>query len=230
MSNGPCVLVIDDDLQIRRYLRTSLATRGYHVIEAPSGTEGLATARRHHPDVILLDLGLGDMDGLTVLRELREWSVVPVIVLSVQDAQETKVELLDAGADDFLTKPFGTQELLARLRSVRRHFQLADKSAIFEQAPLRVDLAHRRVWRLGVPVELTDTEYALLRLFLQHIGRVLTHGEILRELWGPDEDDRLHYLRAYVARLRRKIELDPAIPSLIVTEPGVGYRFGQLPG
>ncbi len=226
MAEGPCVLVIDDDVQIRRYLKVSLATQGYQVIESASGGDGLATAHRHHPDVILLDLGLGDMDGLEVLRSLRGWSMVPVIVLSVRSAQEDKVAVLDAGADDYLTKPFGTQELMARLRSVRRHFQLSDKTAVFDHPPLRVDLEQRLVWSAGEPVDLSDTEYALLRYFVQHAGKLLSQSEILREIWGPDSLNKIHYLRTYITRLRRKVELDPANPTLILTEPGVGYRLG----
>lgn len=220
-------MVIDDEIQIRRYLRTCLGAAGYVVLEAPTGTAGLTLAGRARPDIVILDLGLPDADGLTVLRQLRERSPVPVIVLSVRDSEDDKVALLDAGADDYLTKPFGESELLARLRATRRHFQLENKAPVFETALLKIDLEKRQVWRDGEHLQLTNTEYALLRLFVQNLGRVLTHRQLLREVWGPDFVDDLHYLRAYVRSLRRKLEADPANPTLITTEPGVGYRFAE---
>ena len=219
------MLVIEDDAQIRRFLRISLSAEGYHVSEASSGGEGLTLAARAHPDIVILDLGLPDVEGLEVLEDLREWTQVPVMVLTVRDSEEEKVELLDAGADDFLTKPFGTQELLARLRAIRRHLHQVDRSAVAEGIGLRIDADRRQVFLNDEPLALTGTEYALLRLFLQNAGRVLTHGQILREVWGPEHEDDVHYLRAYVASLRRKIELDPANPKTLVTEPGVGYRL-----
>lgn len=225
MAAGPRVLVIEDDSQIRRFLRISLSAEGYHVSEASSGSEGLTLASRAHPDIVILDLGLPDVEGLEVLEALREWTQVPVMVLTVRDSEEEKVELLDAGADDFLTKPFGTQELLARLRAIRRHLHQVDRSAVAEGIGLRIDPDCRQVFLNDEPLALTGTEYALLRLFLQNAGRVLTHGQILREVWGPEHEDDVHYLRAYVASLRRKIELDPANPKTLVTEPGVGYRL-----
>ncbi len=219
------MLVIEDDAQIRRFLRISLSAEGYHVSEASSGGEGLTLAARAHPDIVILDLGLPDVEGIEVLEDLREWTQVPVMVLTVRDSEEEKVELLDAGADDFLTKPFGTQELLARLRAIRRHLHQVDRSAVAEGIGLRIDADRRQVFLNDEPLALTGTEYALLRLFLQNAGRVLTHGQILREVWGPEHEDDVHYLRAYVASLRRKIELDPANPKTLVTEPGVGYRL-----
>lgn len=219
------MLVIEDDPQIRRFLRISLSAEGYHVSEASSGGEGLTLASRAHPDIVILDLGLPDVEGLEVLEDLREWTRVPVMVLTVRDSEEEKVELLDAGADDFLTKPFGTQELLARLRAIRRHLHQVDRSAVAEGIGLRIDPDRRQVFLNDEPLALTGTEFALLRLFLQNAGRVLTHGQILREVWGPEHEDDVHYLRAYVASLRRKIELDPANPKTLVTEPGVGYRL-----
>jgi two-component system KDP operon response regulator KdpE len=219
------VLVIEDDSQIRRFLRISLSAEGYYVSEASSGGEGLTLAARAHPDIVILDLGLPDVEGLEVLEDLREWTQVPVMVLTVRDSEEEKVELLDAGADDFLTKPFGTQELLARLRAIRRHLHQVDRSAVAEGIGLHIDADRHQVLLNGEPLPLTGTEYALLRLFLQNAGRVLTHGQILREVWGPEHEDDVHYLRAYVASLRRKIEPDPANPKTLVTEPGVGYRF-----
>ncbi len=175
--------------------------------------------------MIVLDLGLPDLDGLEVLKRLREWSTVPVVVLSVRASEDDKIALLDAGADDYLTKPFSIGELLARLRDRDAPQATPGESPIFEGGSLRVDLDKRRVWRDDAPVALSNTEYALLRLFVQHADRVLTHGQILREVWGPGYSGELHYLRVYVANLRKKIEPDPANPTLIVTEPGVGYRF-----
>ncbi len=225
MSEGPLVLVVDDEIQIRRFLRISLEANGYRVHETASAIDGLTEAARLRPDLIVLDLGLPDLDGREVLSRLREWSTVPVVVLSVRDSEEDKIALLDAGADDYLTKPFSIGELLARLRAAVRHRQPTAQSPVFQAGPLRVDLDKRRVWRDDAPVALSNTEYALLRLFLKHAGKVLTHGQILREVWGPGYSGELHYLRVYVANLRKKIEPDPATPNLIVTEPGVGYRF-----
>ena len=225
MVDGPRVLAIDDEIQIRRFLRTILSAEGYHVDEAATGGEGLQLARRFHPDLVILDLGLPDQDGLEVLVQLRQWSQVPVIILSVRDSQDDKVALLDAGADDYLTKPFGVQELLARLRTLRRHYQLADQSSTFESGHLRVDLARRQVWNCAERVRMTNHEYALLHLLLRNLGRVLTHQQILRAIWGVEHVEDVHYLRACVATLRQKLEVDPGDPCLIVTEPGVGYRL-----
>jgi two-component system KDP operon response regulator KdpE len=225
MSEGPLVLVIDDEIQIRRFLRISLEANGYRVNETASGADGLTEAARRQPDLIVLDLGLPDLDGREVLSRLREWSTVPVVVLSVRDSEEDKIALLDAGADDYLTKPFSVGELLARLRAAVRHKPITAQAPVFQAGPLRVDLDKRRVWRDDAPVALSNTEYSLLRLFVKHAGKVLTHAQILREVWGPGYAEELHYLRVYVANLRKKIEPDPATPTLIVTEPGVGYRF-----
>jgi two-component system KDP operon response regulator KdpE len=224
-AGAPVVLIIDDEAQIRRFLRISLTSNDYRVEEAVTGHEGLEKAAQLRPDVVILDLGLPDQDGLSVLSQLREWSHVPVIVLSVRDRDADKIALLDAGADDYLTKPFSTGELLARMRAARRHAQPAPETAVFQSGALKVDLARRLVTFEGAPVKLTTTEYALLRLFVQHAGRVLTHGQILREVWGPAYATETHYLRVYLARLRRKLEADPANPTLLVTEPGVGYRL-----
>jgi two-component system KDP operon response regulator KdpE len=224
-SEGPLVLVVDDEAQIRRFLQISLEAHGYRVHEAHSGQEALAEAARLRPDVVILDLGLPDQDGLAVLRQLREWSRVPVVVLSVRDHDEDKVTLLDAGADDYLTKPFSLGELLARLRAAQRHSQPLPETAVFRSGPLAVDLARRAVTVGGEAVKLTSTEYALLRLFVQNAGKVLTHTQLLREVWGPSYMEETHYLRVYLAHLRRKLEADPANPRLLVTEPGVGYRL-----
>jgi two-component system KDP operon response regulator KdpE len=221
----PNALVIDDELQIRRLLRVCLEANGYRVIEAATGQEGITQAAQHPPDVVLLDLGLPDMDGVTVLKRLREWSRVPVVVLSVRDREDDKVAALDNGADDYVTKPFGTAELLARLRVAQRHGMPAGESPIFRSGDLEMDLTARVVKLKGREVKLTATEYSLLRLFVQHAGKVLTHRQILKEVWGPGYVEQTHYLRVYIAHLREKLETEPSNPRLIVTEPGVGYRL-----
>jgi two-component system KDP operon response regulator KdpE len=228
MSEGPVVLVIDDEAQIRRFVRISLKSNGYQVHEAVTGNEGLTQAAALRPDAIILDLGLPDQDGLDVLKQLREWSNVPVIVLSVRDADIDKIALLDAGADDYLTKPFSVGELLARLRVAQRHTQPAAEAAVFQSGRLSVDLARRFVSVGGEVVKLTKTEYALLRLLVQHAGKVLTHSQILREVWGTSFTNETHYLRVYMAHLREKLEQDPTSPELLLTEPGVGYRLAVL--
>ncbi len=232
LSNLPPVtaLVIDDEPQIRRLLTISLEAGGYRVVAANSGQEGLVLAAQHRPGVIILDLGLPDLSGLEVLKRLREWTQTPVLILTVQDAEADKIAALDAGADDYVTKPFNTGELLARLRAARRH---ADKARaeepVFQAGDLVVDLVARRVTRKGQPVKLTATEYALLRLFIQHAGKVLTHRQILREVWGPTHETHTHYLRVYLAHLREKLEKNPAAPALLITESGVGYRLQPFP-
>jgi two-component system KDP operon response regulator KdpE len=225
MTDGPRILVVDDEPQIRRFLEISLRANGYTVQTVGTGAEGLAQTAVWRPDVVILDLGLPDMDGLAVLGRLREWSHVPVIVLTVRDSEEDKVSLLDAGADDYLTKPFSIVELLARLRAALRHAQAAPDSPIFRSGRLEVDLGRRMVSVEGQPVKLTATEYSLLRMLVQHPGRVLTHGQLLREVWGPEYEGETQYLRVYVAQLRRKLEEDASNPKLLTTEPGVGYRL-----
>jgi two-component system KDP operon response regulator KdpE len=218
-------LVIDDELQMRRLLRVCLEANGYRVTEATTGKEGIAEAAQHPPDVVLLDLGLPDMEGVAVLKRLREWSQVPVVVLSVRDREEDKIAALDNGADDYVTKPFSSGELLARLRVAQRHATPASEATVFRSGQLEVDLAARVVKLKGKEVKLTATEYSLLRLFVQHAGKVLTHRQILREVWGPNYVEQTHYLRVYLAHLREKLEASPAQPELLITEPGVGYRF-----
>jgi two-component system KDP operon response regulator KdpE len=222
---GVPLLVVDDELPIRRLLRISLETNNYRVHEAETGAEALAKAAQVRPEVIILDMNLPDMEGTEVLRRLREWTSTPVIILSVRDADRDKVAALDAGADDYLTKPFSTDELLARLRVARRHAQPVADQPVLTFGDIQIDLARRVVTRKGEPVKLTPTEYALLRLLVQHAGRVLTHRQILKEVWGLQHVDETHYLRVYFAQLRQKLEANPARPRLIVTEPGVGYRL-----
>ena len=221
----PVVVVIDDEVQLRRLLRITLEGNGYKVFDAANGQQGLAEAAARHPDLVVLDLGLPDMDGVDVLVRLREWSSVPVIVLSVRDSEQDKVTALRSGADDYLTKPFSTAELLARLQVALRHAQPASEETIFRSGPLTVDLASRSVQVNGQPVKLTGTEYALLRLFVRNAGKVLTHPQIMEQVWGPGHRDKTHYLHVYMTYLREKIEAVPARPQLLVTEARVGYRL-----
>jgi two-component system KDP operon response regulator KdpE len=224
-ASKPLALVIDDELQIRRLLRVCLEANGYRVSEAATGKDGIAEAAQRPPDVVLLDLGLPDMEGVAVLKRLREWSRVPVVVLSVRDREEDKIAALDNGADDYVTKPFSSGELLARLRVAQRHATPSAEITVFRSGQLEVDLAARLVKRKGEEVRLSATEYNLLRLFVQHAGKVLTHRQILREVWGPNYVEQTHYLRVYLAHLREKLEANPAQPELLITEPGVGYRL-----
>jgi two-component system, OmpR family, KDP operon response regulator KdpE len=228
MSDAVKVLIIDDETQIRRFLKIALESQGFSLSEAADGRDGLVQAAMHRPDVVILDLGLPDGDGLDVLRRLREWSKVPVIVLSVRNAEEDKIALLDAGADDYLTKPFSAGELIARIRTALRHAAPVEPDGLFRNGPLEVDLAARKVHVGGKPVKLTATEYDLLRLFVQNAGKVLTHHQILKSIWGASSEDEMQYLRVYISQLRRKIEPDPSNPQLLVTETGVGYRM-QMP-
>jgi two-component system KDP operon response regulator KdpE len=228
MSSTPAktvVLFIDDEVQMRRLIRASLERNGYEVLEAATGDDGIAAAIDSQPGVIILDLGLPDMDGMAVLRRLREWSKVPVIVLSVRDRDSDKVLALDSGANDYLSKPFSTNELLARLRVVQRYNQPAEKPSVFTSGHLQVDLSTRTVKVRGQLVKLARTEYALLRYFVQHAGRVLTHSQLLREIWDLDDVEKTARLRVYVTYLREKLETNPAKPELLITVPGVGYRL-----
>jgi two-component system KDP operon response regulator KdpE len=219
------MLVIDDEPQIRRLLRVTLEANGYRVLAATTGQEGLVLAAQHRPALVLLDLGLPDLSGQEVLRRLREWSSVPVIILSVLEDEAGKVAALDAGADDYVTKPFDTGELLARLRVALRHAAKQEEAAVFQTGRLVVDFATRHVTLNNREVKLSVTEYNLLRLLVRHAGKVLTHRQILREIWGQGHEEHTHYLRVYVAHLREKIEADPSRPELVITEPGVGYRL-----
>jgi len=223
------VLVIDDEAQIRRLLRVSLETLGFVVHDAATAEEGLRMILGKKPDIVLLDLGLPDRDGGDALGELRTWSSVPVIILSVRNAEEEIVRLLDIGADDYVVKPFNTGELIARMRVAIRHHAPHEAQETFVSGRLSVHLMDRTVKVAGDSVKLTPTEYGLLRLFVQHAGRILTHGQILREVWGPNADEETNYLRVYITGLRKKIEANPQMPELIITEPGVGYRLRVLP-
>jgi two-component system KDP operon response regulator KdpE len=220
------VLIVDDEPQIRRFLRATLTAHSYRTLEAENGREALERVSLDHPDLVVLDLGLPDIDGVEVLRRIREWSSVPVIVLSVRSGERDKIELLDLGADDYLTKPFGTGELLARVRAALRHrLQMQADEPVFRAGTLAVDLARRLVSVDGVEIHLTPTEYELLRVLVLHAGKVLTHQFLLREIWGAAYTGQTQYLRVFVGTLRQKIEPDPARPRFVLTEPGVGYRL-----
>jgi two-component system KDP operon response regulator KdpE len=222
---GPLVLVVEDEAPLRRFLRAALNAHGYRVVEAGGVREAEQLAPGHNPDVFLLDLGLPDGDGVDLARRIREWSRAPIIVLSARGREEDKVNALDSGADDYLTKPFGVNELLARLRVALRHARAGtEQGPVIEAGPLRIDLARREVTVSGREVRLTPTEYRVLALLAQHAGKVLTHRQILREVWGPNATEA-HYVRVQLAELRKKLEVDPARPRLLVTEAGVGYRL-----
>jgi two-component system KDP operon response regulator KdpE len=223
----PTVLIIDDEPQIRRLLRVTLEAAGYRICDAANGNDGLAQAAQRRPDVVLLDLGLPDLDGVSVLKRLREWSRVPVIVLSVRDREDDKIDALDGGADDYVTKPFAAGELLARIRAALRHNQAPTSESTLSVGNLEVDFVARTVRKSGKEIKLTPTEYALLRLLVVHRGKVLTHRLLLTEVWGPKAVTQSHYLRVHIAHLRGKIEDDPTQPSLIITEPAIGYRLLQ---
>jgi two-component system KDP operon response regulator KdpE len=224
---GALVLVIEDEPQMRRFIRASLEAHGFQVDEASNGAEALALATSRNPDVILMDLGLPDIDGIDLTRRLREWSRTPVIVISARGREADKVSALDAGADDYLTKPFGVDELLARIRVALRHAhdtQRTEESAL-EFGNVRIDFARREVKVGDGEVHLTPTEYKMLSLLARNAGRVLTHRQIIREVWGPSYAGQTHHVRVHMAELRKKIESDPARPQLLLTEPGVGYRL-----
>jgi len=228
MSNAsvkPDILIIDDEVQIRRLLRITLEAAGYAVREADGGQLGLSEAALKRPDAIILDLGLPDLGGLDVLRRLREWSQVPVLILSVLGEEAQKIAALDVGADDYLTKPFGGGELLARLRVLLRRAHPGDEVSVVKFGPVEVDLTRRTVAKDGADVKLSAKEYALLRLLVSHRGKVLTHRQILREIWGPNAEEQTHYLRVYMTHLRQKLEPEPDRPRFFKTESGIGYRL-----
>jgi two-component system KDP operon response regulator KdpE len=221
----PKVLVVDDEMQIRRLLCFTLEDAGYEVCEADTGQAGLAEVVHSHPDAIILDLGLPDMNGVEVLKRLREWSTTPVLILSVFGQEGSKIAGLDAGADDYLTKPFAGGELLARLRALLRRTKSADVGSVIQFGAIVVDLERRRVTKGGQVVKLTAKEYALLRLLVSHRDKVLTHRQILNDLWGPKAERQTHYLRVFMMRLRRKLEEEPDAPKYFQTESGIGYRL-----
>jgi len=225
-ESGARILLIDDERAIRRLLRAALAAHGYEVLEAATGEEGLQSAATQHPDVIILDLGLPDLDGVQVTRRLREWTQTPIIILSVRGSEEDKIAALDAGADDYLTKPFGTGELTARIRAALRRIQPpGEGQPVFQVDELRVDLLHRTVSVDDHLVDLTPNEYELLKLLVQHAGKVVTHRQLLRAVWGSGYEEEAHLLRVNISNLRHKLESDPAQPRYILTESGVGYRL-----
>lgn len=227
MSNVAHILVIDDEPQILRAIRTILTEKQFKVTTANRGEEGLTLAATQEPDVIILDLGLPDMDGVQVCTRLREWTQCPIIILSVRDSERDKVSALDAGADDYLTKPFGIEELLARVRVSLRHAasRKGEQSKIVKSGPLTIDLAWHLIKRGEEEIKLTGTEYKLLAYLASNHGRVLTHQSILTHVWGPADADHTEYLRVYMRQLRKKLEEDPERPQFILTEPGIGYRF-----
>jgi two-component system, OmpR family, KDP operon response regulator KdpE len=225
-DSAPTILLVEDEPQMRRFLRVSLEGSGYRYLEAPTGEEGLALAAEQRPDVILLDLGLPDMDGLEVVKRLREWSRIPVIVISARGQESDKVAALDAGGDDYLTKPFGTSELLARVRVALRHAgPEAEEEPIFVLGRWRVDRAKRQVQVDGAEVHLTPLEYRLFTTLIHHAGKVVTHRQLLKEVWGGVAGAQPLYLRVYMTQLRHKLEEEPSRPKYLQTEPGVGYRL-----
>jgi two-component system KDP operon response regulator KdpE len=227
-SKSPLILVIEDDSQMRRFLRVILTNEGYHLIEATTAQEGIKEAGLRHPDMIILDLGLPDRDGLEVTRDLREWTTTPIIVLTARSQENDKVAALDIGADDYLTKPFGTSELLARLRVALRHAIRAVQGSdepVFTVGDVRVDLAYRKVFVGEKEVHLTPIEYQLLLMLIQYAGKVVTRRQLLHDVWGPEYVTESHYLRIYMGQLRHKLEADPTRPRYLITEPGEGYRL-----
>ena len=227
-KQGPLLLIIEDEPQMVRFLRASLSTHGYRLIESTTASDGLAQAAARNPDLILLDLGLPDLDGLEVTQRLREWTRTPVIVLSARGQDEDKIAALDAGADDYLTKPFSVGELLARMRVALRHATSPGSGKaepVFTLDELRVDFGKREVFVGEKEVHLTPTEYKLLTVLVQHAGKVITHRQLLKEVWGPPHTDNTQYLRVYMAQLRQKLEPNPARPQYLINEPGVGYRL-----
>jgi two-component system KDP operon response regulator KdpE len=219
------VLIVDDEPAIRKFLRVTLTAQAYNTIEAASGQEALVRAAADKPDIIVLDIGLPDINGIEVTKLLRQWTQIPIIILSVRGAESDKIAALDAGADDYLTKPFGVGELLARLRAALRRASQTTSEPVFTSGNLKVDLARRLITVSGLEVQLTPTEYELLRVLITHAGKVLTHHFLLREVWGAEYGEEFHMLHVNISNLRRKIEPDPTRPQFIITEPGVGYRL-----
>jgi len=232
-KTGELILLIEDEMQMRRFLRVAIESEHYRLVEADTGKDGLVKAVAWNPDVVLLDLGLPDMDGIEVIKRLREWSKVPIIIISAREQENDKIRALDFGADDYLTKPFGVGELLARIRVAGRHkrLQQSGKNEVeFIADELRVDYSRRLVFMDNEEIHLTPIEYRLIALLTQHAGKVLTHRQLLKEVWGPAHIEQTQYLRVYMTQLRHKIEKDPARPRFLINEPGVGYRFKYDPG
>jgi len=228
MNDNELILLVEDEPQMRRFLRITLQGNGYRLIESVTGQDGLTQVATRNPDVVLLDLGLPDIDGLEVTRRLREWSSVPIIVISAREQEEDKIKALDAGADDYLTKPFGAGELLARIRVALRHVITQNggsENPLFVIDNMRIDLAKRQVFLDDKEIHLTPIEYRLLAVLVKHAGKVITHSQLLKEVWGAAYADQNHYLRIYMAQLRHKLEPDPARPRFFINEPGVGYRL-----
>ncbi len=225
MTESGCVLVVDDEPQIRRALATNLRARGYDVVLAASGEEALTLAAERHPDVVILDLGLPGIDGIEVVRGLRGWASMPIVVLSVREGEVDKVAALDAGADDYVTKPFGMNELLARLRAALRRSTPAEEEAVIATDAFSIDLAAKRVVRDGQEVHLTPPEWYLLEVLVRHQAKLVSQRQLLQEGWGPQYETETNYLRVYLAQVRRKLEPDPSRPRYFITEPGMGYRF-----
>jgi two-component system KDP operon response regulator KdpE len=230
-ASSPLVLLVEDELPIRKFLGASLSSAGYRLDEAATGNEALKRASQSPPDLVILDLGLPDMDGQEVLKRLREWLAAPILVLSARDQEQQKITALDHGADDYLTKPFSTGELLARIRAALRHAARVDAGepgeTKYEIGALKVDLAARRVFTDGIEVHLTPIEFKLLTTLVHSAGKVLTHRQLLKEVWGPQQVEETHYLRVFLANLRRKLEADPAQPRYLLTEQGIGYRLAS---
>jgi two-component system KDP operon response regulator KdpE len=229
-AEGPKILLIEDEQEIRRFLRVSLVGQGYRLIEAATGRDGVMHAADQQPDLMILDLGLPDIDGMEVIRQVREWSRMPIVILSARGQEHQKVDALDAGADDYLTKPFSVGELVARVRVALRHAAQATGESgepIFISGNLRVDLVRRQVFVGDEEIHLTPIEYRLLTTLVKYAGKVITHRQLLKEVWGPGNAEETHYLRVYMAQLRRKLEDDPARPEYLLTEPGIGYRLAS---
>jgi len=228
MGMNDSILIIDDEVQIRRLLEITLSASGYKIHEAVTGKDGLVSAAVNHPSLIILDLGLPDLDGLNVLKSLREWYQKPIIILSVRNSEDDIIKALDFGANDYLTKPFRTGELLARIRVVLRHTQVVTENQLLTFGTLSIDLASHTAKKNNEVLKLTSTEYSILALFAKNEGRVLTHQYILKEIWGYSYIEQTQYLRVFVAQLRKKIEDNPSKPNLLITESGIGYRFGEI--
>ncbi|MCB8816073.1 response regulator [Desulfosporosinus shakirovi] len=224
-NKGQRILIVDDDTQIRRFLRVALTSHGYVVKDAKTGREGLEAVAMFSPDLVVLDIGLPDIDGLDVVRQLREWTKVPIIILSVKEQEGEKIMALDLGADDYVTKPFGMGELLARIRAAIRHTMGVEEQPVLNFEDLTLDLVHRRVTRDDIEIKLTLTEYEIVRNLAINAGKVITHSYLLRTVWGSSYEKEVQYLRVYIGQIRRKLERDPSRPRHIITEPGVGYRL-----